>query len=50
MNRLVDRAARISRVWLLLGASLLATQAFAADTYRIVYPFAAGVPLTSWRE
>ena len=42
MNRFIDRVAHISRIWLLLGASLLATQALAADTYRIVYPFAAG--------
>ena len=42
MNRFVDRAARISRVWVLLGASLLATQALSADTYKIIYPFAAG--------
>ena len=42
MNRLIDRAARISRVWVLLGASLLATQTLAADTYKIIYPFAAG--------
>ena len=33
---------RISRVWILLSASLFATQALAADTYKIIYPFAAG--------
>ena len=42
MNRFIYRAARISRVPLLLGALFLVTQAFAADTYKIVYPFAAG--------
>lgn len=42
MNRFVDWAARISRVWVLLNASLLASQALAADTYKIIYPFAAG--------
>ena len=37
MNRFVDRAARV-----LLSASLLVTPALAADTYKIIHPFAAG--------
>lgn len=42
MNRLVDRVARISRAVVMLSAALLAHQAIAADTYKIIYPFAAG--------
>ena len=42
MNSFVDRATRIWQLWVLLSASLLAAPALAADTYKIIYPFAAG--------
>jgi len=42
MNSFVDRATRIWHLWALLSASLLAAPALGADTYKIIYPFAAG--------